>query len=134
MPGGASLTDYHDGQQPWHSERIDLGCGYDLYYEQSGRRDGVPVLYLHGGPGAGLEPAMRRFHDPSHYGLVMFDQRGAGASRPWGDVRRNTAQLLVGDIELLRTMEVLKALPLTRTAWAAGSSCPRSLQTERSPE
>lgn len=96
------VTDFHDGQNPWHSDRIDLGCGYDLYYEQSGQRDGVPVLYLHGGPGAGLEPEMRRFHDPSHYRLVMFDQRGAGASRPSGDVRHNTTQLLLGDIELLR--------------------------------
>lgn len=93
---------FHDGQQPWDTARLPLAQGYDLYYEQSGRRDGVPVLYLHGGPGAGMEPGMRRFHDPGHYRLVMFDQRGAGASRPSGDVRHNTTQLLVADIEQLR--------------------------------
>jgi proline iminopeptidase len=97
------MSDFYDGQQPWHSERLDLGDGYDLYFEQSGCRDGLPVLYLHGGPGGGLDATMRRFHDPSHYRFVMFDQRGAGASLPAGDVRRNSTDLLLEDIERLRS-------------------------------
>ena len=96
------MSGFYDGQSPWNSDRIALDHGYDLYFEESGRRDGVPVVYLHGGPGAGMEPGMRRFHDPSRYRLVMFDQRGAGSSRPAGDVRHNTTQLLIGDIERLR--------------------------------
>ena len=96
------MADFHDNQAPARCDRLPLNHGYDLYFEQSGRPDGVPVLYLHGGPGAGMEPAMRRFHDPDYYRFVMFDQRGAGASHPPGDVRNNTTHLLIEDIELLR--------------------------------
>lgn len=97
------MTAFYLGQTAARRDRLDLGKGYDLYFEESGRPDGVPVLYLHGGPGAGMEASARQFHDPGHYRLVMFDQRGAGASRPSGDVRFNTTQLLIGDIELLRS-------------------------------
>ena len=96
------MLQFHDGQAPFSTGRLDLGDGYDLYFEESGTADGPAVLYLHGGPGGGLEASIRRFHDPAHYRLVMFDQRGAGASAPSGDVRCNTTQLLVGDIEQLR--------------------------------
>ena len=73
-----------------------------MYWEQSGRRDGAPVLFLHGGPGAGAKPDDRRFFDPSHYRIVIFDQRGAGRSRPLGAVAHNTTPHLVADIERLR--------------------------------
>lgn len=96
------MTSFYVDQSARMSGRLDLGSGYDLYFEESGHPAGTAVLYLHGGPGAGLEPEMRRFHDPRHYRLVMFDQRGAGASRPLGDVRLNTTPLLIGDIERLR--------------------------------
>jgi len=96
------MANFYDDQAPARSGRLQLDHGYDLYFEESCCTDGVPVLYLHGGPGAGMEPAMRRFHDPGHYRLAMFDQRGAGASRPSGDVRHNTTQLLIEDAELLR--------------------------------
>jgi proline iminopeptidase len=96
------MSSFYDGQRPWHCGRLALDDGYDLYFEQSGQPEGLPVVFLHGGPGAGMEPGMRRFHDPNHYRLVMFDQRGAGASQPSGDVRQNTTQLLVGDTERLR--------------------------------
>ena len=96
------MADFHQRQAAARSDRLPLDHGYDLYFEESGRPDGVPVLYLHGGPGAGMEPAMRRFHDPDYYRFVMFDQRGAGASHPPGDVRNNTTHLLIEDIELLR--------------------------------
>jgi proline iminopeptidase len=96
------MASFYDDQAPARGGRLQLDHGYDLYFEDSGCTEGVPVLYLHGGPGAGMEPAMRRFHDPGHYRFVMFDQRGAGASRPSGDVRHNTTQLLIEDAELLR--------------------------------
>ena len=63
---------------------------------------GVPVLFLHGGPGAGIAPIHRRFFDPNFYRVILFDQRGAGKSRPRAEIRENTTQDLVSDIEKLR--------------------------------
>jgi proline iminopeptidase len=76
---------------------------HDLYYEQSGNPDGKPVVFLHGGPGAGSAPAMRRFFNPKRYRIVLFDQRGCGQSRPHAELTDNTTWELVGDIERLRT-------------------------------
>jgi len=97
------MPDFYDAQEPWQTGRVILSDGHDLYFEQSGRTDGVPVLCLHGGPGTGLDPQIRRFHDPSHYRLMMFDQRGAGKSLPSGEVTNNTTSKLLADIEVLRS-------------------------------
>ena len=75
---------------------------HTIYWEECGNPDGVPVLFLHGGPGAGLSPQHRRFFDPKYYRVILFDQRGAGKSTPLGECRNNTTQLLVEDIERLR--------------------------------
>ena len=64
----------------------------------------MPVLFLHGGPGAGLSPRHRQFFDPAFYRIVLFDQRGAGQSTPLGEYRQNTTQLLIEDIERLRQL------------------------------
>lgn len=77
---------------------------HTLYWEECGNPDGEPVLFLHGGPGGGLSPWQRRFFDPAHYRIVLFDQRGAGKSTPLGEYRNNTTQLLVADIERLREL------------------------------
>jgi proline iminopeptidase len=73
-----------------------------LHYEQCGNPDGKPVVLLHGGPGGGCSPKMRRFHDASKYRIVLFDQRGAGRSTPHADLVDNTTWDLVADIETLR--------------------------------
>ena len=75
-----------------------------LYWEEVGNPNGIPVLFLHGGPGAGLSPQHRRFFDPHSYRVILFDQRGAGKSTPLGEWRNNTTQLLIDDIERLRAM------------------------------
>lgn len=77
---------------------------HTIYWEEVGNPDGIPVLFLHGGPGAGLSPQHRRFFDPSAYRVILFDQRGAGKSTPLGEWRNNTTQLLIDDIERLRQM------------------------------
>lgn len=77
---------------------------HTLYWEESGNPQGQPVLFLHGGPGAGTSPNHRRFFDPAHYRIVLFDQRGAGKSLPLGEFRDNTTPLLVCDIEKIRVM------------------------------
>jgi proline iminopeptidase len=75
---------------------------HTLYWEQSGKRDGVPAVFLHGGPGSGATPAHRRFFDPNHYRIIVFDQRGAGRSTPLGELSNNTTRHLIEDLETLR--------------------------------
>jgi proline iminopeptidase len=77
---------------------------HTIYWEECGNPTGVPVLFLHGGPGAGCSPEHRRFFDPQYYRIVLFDQRGAGRSTPHGETRDNTTAHLVSDIEALREM------------------------------
>jgi len=81
---------------------VDTAVGHVMYWEQCGRPDGQPVLFLHGGPGAGAGAVHRRFFDPHFWRVVIFDQRGAGRSRPLGELRNNTTPDLVEDIEKLR--------------------------------
>lgn len=87
---------------PFASGYLRVDDIHTLYYEESGNPKGVPVVFLHGGPGAGSNPKHRQFFDPQHYRIVIFDQRGAGKSTPLGELRRNTTTLLVADIEQLR--------------------------------
>lgn len=75
---------------------------HELYIEECGNPDGQPIVFLHGGPGAGFSPFHRRLFDPAHYRIILFDQRGAGQSRPHADLRENTTWDLVEDIEKLR--------------------------------
>ncbi|MEC3863122.1 prolyl aminopeptidase [Mesobacterium sp. TK19101] len=88
---------------PFDQRMIDTGDGHSIYVEQSGRRDGIPVIVLHGGPGGGCSPAMRRYFDPKVFRAVLFDQRGCGRSRPHASVTNNTTWHLVDDIERIRT-------------------------------
>jgi proline iminopeptidase len=90
--------------QPYRSGRLAVDDIHNLYWEECGNPQGVPVLFLHGGPGSGLSPKHRQFFDPAYYRIVLFDQRGAGQSTPLGEVRNNTTQLLVSDIERIRDM------------------------------
>ncbi len=81
---------------------VDPAAGHVMYWEQSGQPNGQAVLFLHGGPGAGAGAVHRRFFDPAHWRVVIFDQRGAGRSRPLGALTNNTTPDLVEDIETLR--------------------------------
>lgn len=81
---------------------LATGDGHSLYFAEAGNPDGAPVLIVHGGPGGGCNPAMRRFHDPKHYRVVLLDQRGCGRSTPNACIENNTTWHLVADIELVR--------------------------------
>ena len=83
---------------------LAVGGGHTIYWEEVGNPNGVPVIFLHGGPGAGLSPQHRRFFDPQYYRIILFDQRGAGKSTPLGEWRNNTTALLIEDIETLRRL------------------------------
>ncbi|MDX5593200.1 prolyl aminopeptidase [Pseudovibrio sp. SPO723] len=88
--------------QPFNSGYLNVSPLHRIYFEESGNPEGKPVVILHGGPGGGSSPAMRRFHDPRHYRIVIFDQRGCGRSTPYAELRENTTWDLVADIERLR--------------------------------
>src|SRR5262245_30088530 len=84
---------------PYRTGRLRVSPLHNLYFEESGNPKGKPVLVLHGGPGSGTDPNMRRFFNPRKYRIVLFDQRGAGKSRPYASLVDNTTWHLVDDIE-----------------------------------
>ncbi|MCF8495150.1 MAG: prolyl aminopeptidase [Alphaproteobacteria bacterium] len=98
----APLLDLFPAITPYSSGFLSVDDLHTLYWEQSGNPEGTPILFLHGGPGAGATPTHRRFFDPDHYRIVIFDQRGAGRSHPLGCLENNTTAHLVEDIERLR--------------------------------
>ena len=86
------------------SGHLSVESPHSIYWEESGNPEGVPVCFLHGGPGAGTMPDHRRFFDPQHYRIILHDQRGAGRSRPVAEIRKNDTGRLIEDIESLREM------------------------------
>ena len=104
MSVDASVNVLYPPIEPHASGYLAVDDIHTLYWEVCGNPQGVPVLFLHGGPGAGLSPRHRQFFDPSHYRVVLFDQRGAGKSTPLGECRKNTTPLLIDDIERLRQL------------------------------
>ena len=93
---------FHPEIEPFARGELAVGDPHVLYWEQCGNPDGEPILFLHGGPGAGCSATDRRFFDPEHFRIVLFDQRGCGRSRPIGELEGNSPAHLVADIERLR--------------------------------
>src|SRR5215475_6511655 len=91
-----------DPFQPLTSEQLAVSDGHEIYVESVGREGGVPAVYLHGGPGSGCQADHRRLFDPERFHAVLFDQRGAGRSRPKGKREANTLPLLIADMETIR--------------------------------
>lgn len=88
--------------EPYSCCWLDTGDGHQVYYEECGNRKGIPVVFLHGGPGSGCSASHRRFFDPEAYRIILFDQRGTGRSRPLGALENNKTGDLVADMERLR--------------------------------
>ncbi|HFD32252.1 MAG TPA: prolyl aminopeptidase [Gammaproteobacteria bacterium] len=88
--------------QPYKAHQIKVDAPHVLYVEESGNPDGIPVIFIHGGPGAGCESYHRRFFDPNLYRIILFDQRGSGRSTPHAELEGNTTQDLVADMEVIR--------------------------------
>jgi len=94
--------DFYPPIEPFAAGLLSLDAIHTMYFEQSGNPAGVPVVFLHGGPGAGASAAHRQFFDPAFYRIIIFDQRGAGRSTPLGELRDNTTPHLIADMEALR--------------------------------
>ncbi|ASG19788.1 prolyl aminopeptidase [Nitrospirillum viridazoti] len=90
--------------EPYRTGTLAVSGLHTIYWEEAGNPDGAPVVFLHGGPGAGASPTHRRFFDPRHYRIVILDQRGAGRSAPLGEIRENGIPDLISDLELLRSV------------------------------
>jgi proline iminopeptidase len=104
---------------PCDTGMLQVSERHRLYYEQCGNPDGKPVVILHGGPGGGCSPKMRRFHDPKRYRIVLFDQRGAGRSTPHADLVDNTTWDLVDDIEKLRRHLAIERWQVFGGSWGS---------------
>ncbi len=113
------LLDLFPDITPYSTGFLSLDHGHQMYWEQSGNPDGIPVLMLHGGPGAGTSPIHRRFFDPDYYRIVLYDQRGAGRSSPHGSIEHNTRMELVADIEKLRAHLRIEKWHLFGGSWGS---------------
>ena len=105
--------------EPFDQRLVEVSGGHRIYVEQSGHPQGEPVIVLHGGPGGGSSPAMRRYFDPAHYRIVLFDQRGCGRSRPHASVEANTTWDLVSDIEHIRQLLGISRWHVFGGSWGA---------------
>ncbi len=98
-PGAATL-DLYPEIKPSQSAWLPACDGHEVYFEQCGNPDGLPVVFLHGGPAGGLSPRQRRFFDPSRYRICLIDQRGCGQSRPYGERSHNHTDMLIDRLGL----------------------------------
>ncbi len=113
------LRDLYPPLTPYSQGFLSVDETHTLYWEQSGNPDGVPILTVHGGPGAGATSIHRRFFDPDFYRIIVFDQRGAGRSHPLGSLENNTLDHLVGDMEKLRRHLKLDRWHLFGGSWGS---------------
>jgi proline iminopeptidase len=104
---------------PLTSQLLAVGNSHEIYVESVGRADGIPAAYLHGGPGSGCQPDHRRLFDPERFHAVLFDQRGAGRSRPKGRREANTLQHLIADMEVIREKFGFSRWMLVGGSWGA---------------
>lgn len=105
--------------EPYDERWLDVGDGHEIYLEQCGNPRGIPVVVLHGGPGGGCSPAMRRYFNPRDYRIILFDQRGCGRSTPHAAVDANTTWHLVRDIETIRTVLEIDRWVVFGGSWGA---------------
>jgi proline iminopeptidase len=113
------LSGFYPPIEPTEHGMLDTGDGHQIYWELCGNPKGKPVVFLHGGPGAGCAPAHRRLFDPKRWRILLFDQRGCGRSRPHASLENNTTWHLVADIERLRVMLGLERWTVFGGSWGS---------------
>jgi len=116
---GKSSRHRSDPFAPLTSEQLAVGDGHEIYVESVGRAGGIPAVYLHGGPGSGCQPDHRRLFDPERFHAVLFDQRGAGRSRPKASREANTLPHLIADMEIIREKFGFERWMVVGGSWGA---------------
>ena len=105
--------------EPYNTNWLKTDDFHEIYYEESGNPSGKPIVFLHGGPGSGCNPGQRRFFDPTHYRIILLDQRGCGRSRPQGSLTNNTTADLVNDLEALRYLLNIETWHVFGGSWGS---------------
>jgi proline iminopeptidase len=113
------MREFYPELQPYARGRLRVSDLHEIYYEECGSPDGKPVVVLHGGPGGGISPFLRRLHDPKLYRIILFDQRGCGQSTPNAELRENTTWHLVADMEALRSHIGIKKWQVLGGSWGS---------------
>lgn len=113
------MSEIYPAIKPFHTEMLPVSDLHTVYLEQTGNPKGTPVLYLHGGPGAGTSAEYRRFFDPDKYWIIGFDQRGCGKSLPFGELKNNTSDDLLSDIRKIRQHLGIKKWLLFGGSWGS---------------
>mgnify|MGYP006276026749 CR=1 FL=1 len=113
------LRSFYPEIAPYCSGRLRVSDLHELHFEEAGNPAGKPVIVLHGGPGGGITPFLRRLHDPAHYRIVLFDQRGCGQSTPHAELRENTTWDLVADMEKLRAHLGIERWQVVGGSWGS---------------
>ena len=116
---------------PYSEFFLDVGDGHSLYVELSGNKNGIPVLFLHGGPGAGSSGLYRRYFNPKKYNIIIFDQRGCGKSTPFGDCENNTSEKLIDDIKRILNHLSIQEVVIYGGSWGSTLAL---LYSEKYPE
>ncbi len=104
---------------PFNVGMLDVGSGHSVYFEESGNARGQAMVFVHGGPGGGTDAKMRQFFDPSHYRIVLFDQRGCGKSTPHASLEANTTWDLISDMEKIRTHLAIEKWSVFGGSWGS---------------
>src|SRR2546423_1267749 len=116
---GNSIAHRSDPFAPLTSQLLPVGDGHEIYVESVGRAAGIPAIYLHGGPGSGCQPDHRRLFDPERFHAILFDQRGAGRSRPKGRREHNSLPHLIADMEMIREQYGISRWMIVGGSWGA---------------
>lgn len=113
------MREFYPELQPYTRGRLRVSALHEIYYEECGNPQGKPVVVLHGGPGGGISPFLRRLHDPKKYRIILFDQRGCGQSTPNAELRENTTWHLVADMEALRVHLSVETWQVLGGSWGS---------------
>jgi len=105
--------------EPRKTGHLPVSHGHEIYWEECGAPDGLPVIVIHGGPGGGVTPALRRYFDPERWRIFLFDQRGCGKSRPFSRLEENTTWRLIEDMEAIREMAGVESWTLFGGSWGS---------------
>ena len=119
LASGARRHRLYPPAVPYDTGMLNVSDTHTIYYEQCGNPDGIPALMVHGGPGGGSNPTMRRYHDPERYRIILFDQRGCGRSTPYASLKENTIWDLVADMECLREHLGIERWQLFGGSWGS---------------